>query len=326
MSGALVTGAGGFTGGALCRRLAREGGRVAGLVRTRIGADELERIGVEPFVGDLTDPGSIAAAFRGIDVVYHLAAAYRREHASREEFHRVNVEGTRHALDAAEGAGVGRFVHCSTVGVHGDVLRPPADENAPFAPGDHYQRSKLEGELLARERFAAGLPGATVRPVGIYGPGDRRFLKLFRLIDRGAFVMIGSGRGLYQMTHVDDLVEGFLLCGRRPEAIGETFIIGGPPAIPLRELAAAVADALGRPRPRLRLPYRPVYTAAWACDRVCRIFGLTPPLYPRRVTFFHGNRSFSIEKARRLLGYEPAVSLREGLAATAAWYREEGWL
>jgi len=326
MAGTLVTGAGGTAGGALCRRLAREGGRVVGLVHGRRSAEELARDGVEPFVADVTDPASLAAPFRGVDRVFHLAAAFRREHASRGEFHRVNVEGTRNVLDAAEKAGVSRFVHCSTVGVHGDVKNPPAAEDAPFAPRDHYQRSKLEGELLARERFAAGLPGATVRPVGIYGPGDRRFLKLFRLIDRGVFVMLGSGKGLYHMTYIDDLTEGFLLCGEKPEAVGETFIIGGPRAVPLRELAAAVADALGRPRPRLRFPYTPVVTAAWACERICRIFGVAAPLYPRRVSFFHGDRSFSIEKARRLLGYEPAVPLREGLARTAAWYRREGWL
>jgi nucleoside-diphosphate-sugar epimerase len=210
--------------------------------------------------------------------------------------------------------------------VQGHIAEPPAAEDYRFSPGDHYQQSKMEGELLAREAFAAGLPGTVVRPVGIYGPGDTRFLKLFRPIARGHFVMIGSGRHLYHLTYIDDLVEGFLLAAERPEALGEVFTLGGAEYTTVNELVDRIARALGVPPPRLRIPYWPVHVAAAVCQAVCGAVRVPPPLYPRRVEFFAKSRAFSIEKARRRLGYEPKVGLDDGLRRTAAWYREQGLL
>ena len=193
-------------------------------------------------------------------------------------------------------------------------------------PGDPYQATKAEGEKVARQYFKDGLPGTVVRPVGIYGPGDRRFLKLFRLIDKGRFPMIGRGDVLYHMTYIDDLIDGFMRAARREEARGEVFTIGGPEYSTVRKLVNLVADVLGRPRPKLRVPFAPVYAASVVCDRVCRAIGVSPPLYPRRLDFFSKDRAFTIDKARRLLEYEPQVGLREGLERTAAWYKQEGWL
>jgi nucleoside-diphosphate-sugar epimerase len=303
-----------------------DGERVIAFVRSAERARPLAEIGIDCRVVDIRDAADVRKRFEPVDVVYHVAAAWRAEHADLDEFRRVNVEATRNLLDASRAAGVGRFLHCSTVGVQGHVEHPPAGEDAPFSPGDHYQQTKLEGELLAREHFANGLPGTVVRPVGIYGPGDTRFLKLFRPIARGYFVMIGSGRTLYHLTYIDDLVQGIVLAARRPEGRGEVFTIAGEEVTTLRELVDRIAAALGRPRPRLRVPFLPIYAAAFACETVCRFVGVDPPLYRRRVDFFHKDRAFRIDKAKRLLGYRPAVSLGEGLAATAAWYREKSLL
>ncbi len=320
----LVTGATGFTGGALCRRLLSDGEDVVAFVRPGRWVDELKALGVECREVDIKDPVDVKDNFHGIGRVYHIAAAYRSEHADRDEFRQVNVGATRNLLDAAVAGNVARFVHCSTVGVQGEIDEPPADENYRFKPGDHYQESKLEGELLARGYFEAGLPGAVVRPVGIYGPGDRRFLKLFRPISKGYFVMIGAGRVLYHLTYIDDLVEGITLCGRRNEALGEVFTIAGPEYTTIGELVQIISDTLGKPRPKWRVPFLPVYAAAVLCDRVCRPLGIEPPIYPRRVEFFHKDRAFSTAKARRLLGYEAKVRLRDGIARTAGWYVEQG--
>jgi len=165
-----------------------------------------------------------------------------------------------------------------------------------------------------------------VRPAGIYGPGDRRFLKLFRTVARRTFRMIGSGDTLYHMTYVDDLVNGILLAGQVPGAVGEVFTIAGPQYTTLRELVDHLADALGVPHPRGRIPYAPVHALAVACEKVSRGLGVSAPIYPRRVEFFAKDRAFDISKARRLLGYEPEVDLPEGLARTAAWYRANGLL
>lgn len=324
MSNLLVTGATGFTGMALCERLRSEGHRVVTFARPASRIDALQKIGVEVRLADLGDQASVDKAFEPFDVVYHIAAAYRAEHAARDEFQRVNVDGTRYLLDAACNHGVRRFVHCSTVGVQGGIDDPPADESYRFKPNDHYQESKLQGELLARSYFDAGkIQGAVVRPVGIYGPGDRRFLKLFRSIANGTFVMIGSGETLYHMTYIDDLVTGFVLAGTAPGALGEVFTIGGPEYTTLRVLVDKIAAVLGRKPPRLRIPIAPVYAAAVVCDKLWRSVGLSPPLYPRRVEFFALDRAFSIDKARQLLGYEPRYSLDEGLQRTADWYRDQ---
>jgi nucleoside-diphosphate-sugar epimerase len=326
VSKVLVTGATGFTGRALCRRLIADGEQVVAIVRPTSKTDEVRAMGVECRSLDIRDSSEVMDSLAGIGVVYHLAAAYRAELADRGEFRRVNVDATRNLLEAARRHGVKRFVHCSTVGVQGRIDDPPAAEDYRCKPADHYQESKFEGELLARNYFADGLPGCVVRPVGIYGPRDTRFFKLFRAVAGGYFVMIGNGRTLYHLTYIDDLVEGIVLASRKPEAIGEVFTIAGAEYTTIKELVGLLADVLQKPHPRWRIPFWPVYGAAVLCDTLCRPFGISPPLYPRRVEFFHHDRAFAIEKARRLLGYEPKVGLRDGLALTAEWYRAQGLL
>lgn len=322
----LVTGATGFTGGAVARRLADDGQRVVAFVRSLDRARALAQAGIELREVDIAQRDAVFEHFERFAKVFHIAAAFRTEHSTLDEFRAVNVEATRHLLDAARQHGVGRFIHCSTVGVQGEIDDPPAAEDYRYGPGDHYQQSKLEGEQLALEYFDAGIPGTVVRPVGIYGPGDTRFLKLFRPIARRRFVMIGDGAPLYHLTYIDDLVEGFLLAGERPEALGEVFTIGGPRYTTLNELVGAIAAAVGAPPVRWRVPYRPVYWAAVACAAVCGRLGIAPPLFPRRVEFFSKPRAFSIDKARRLLGYDPQVDLPDGLRRTADWYRAQGLL
>jgi len=322
----LVTGATGFTGHAICERLVKHGERVVAFVRATSRTDELAKLGVECRVVDITDADDVRRNFEAFRKVFHIAAAFRTEHSELEEFRRVNVGGTRNLLDAAREFKAGRFIHCSTVGVQGEIDEPPASEDYRMKPGDHYQLSKMEGELLARDYFRAGLSGTIVRPVGIYGPGDTRFLKLFRPIARRRFVMIGSGKTLYHMTYIDDLVDGFLLASDRPEALGEAFTIGGERFTTLNELVNEIADVLGVPPVRWRVPAFPVYAAAVVCAAVCKVVHVPPPLYPRRVEFFVKSRAFSIEKARKRLGFSPKVTLHEGLQRTAEFYREHNLL
>ena len=321
---ALVTGASGFTGGAICSRLLRDGCSVTAFARPSSDTRALQEAGVNCVVTDITDRAAVAKDFPDVDVVFHIAAAYRAEHADHSEFWRVNVDATRHLLEEARERGVSRFVHCSTVGVQGEIEDPPASEDYRFHPGDHYQESKLAGEQLALEYFANGLKGSVVRPVGIYGPGDTRFLKLFKPVSKGYFVMVGKGDSLYHMTFIDDLVEGFMLAATREEALGEVFTIAGERYTTLNELVETIARALGTPLRQFRLPLGPVKAAAVVCDKVFRSVGLSPPIYPRRVEFFELDRAFSIDKARRMLGYAPKVGLEEGLRRTGEWYRAQG--
>jgi nucleoside-diphosphate-sugar epimerase len=324
---ALVTGASGFTGSHLARHLLAAGWDVRAVTRPGSDLRPLMGIGAEHARLDLADGAPADDVMKGIDVVFHVAALYRSEGVPRRQFWQVNVEGTRKLLDAATRAGVRRFVHCSTVGVQGHIAAPPATEDVPFAPGDYYQASKRDGEVLARTHFArTGLPGVVVRPTAIYGPRDTRFLKLFSLIDRGRFLMLGHGEILYHLVYIDDLVAGIALAGVRPEAAGEVFTIGGAEYVTLNDLVRRVSAILDRPAPRVRVPVAPVRAMGLLCEVACRPLGIAPPLYRRRVDFFTKDRAFDIGKARRLLGYEPKVSLDEGLARAAAWYRARGWL
>ena len=319
---AIVTGATGFTGMALCHRLVQDGWEVTAFVRQSRRVELLTELGVGCVEVDITSAESVRTAMRPVDRVFHLAALFRIEHPDRELFRRVNAEAVGHMAAAAMEAGVGRFVHCSTVGVQGQIDDPPADESYRARPNDHYQSTKWEGEQLARQYMDEGLPGVVVRPAGIYGPGDMRFLKFFKAINSGAFVMIGDGKALYHLTYIDDLIDGIMLAAERPEAVGEVFTLAGPRYVSIQEMADTVAGSLGKRRSRLRVPLLPVQLAAVACEAVCRPLKINPPLYPRRVEFFAMDRAFTTEKAQRLLGFLPRVDLEDGVARTVAWYRE----
>jgi nucleoside-diphosphate-sugar epimerase len=277
--------------------------------------------------GDLTDAAAVTRACEGVEVVYHIAATYREPGQPDSAYREVNVRGTLNVLEGARVAGARRMVHCSTGGVHGHVADPPANEDAPFNPGDVYQDTKLEAELALRKAAeGSGVEVVIARPIGIYGPGDTRFLKMFRGISRGRFPMLGAGEVFYHLTYIDDLCEGFRLCGEVPAAAGRTYILAGPRYTTLNELVALIAAELKVKPPRLRLPVWPVWLAGAACEAICVPFRIAPPLYRRRVDFYTKSRAFDTTRARTELGFAPTVDLPEGIRRTIAWYRAEGLL
>lgn len=323
----LVTGATGFTGGYLTEELVNLGYLVRILSSSNKNIDKLKKLGVEIVFGDLTKKDTLAQAVENIDTVYHIAAVYREQNVPKKYFFDVNVGGTKNLLEVARDAKVRRFVHCSTVGVQGEIKNPPADETAPYNPGDVYQQSKVEGEKLALQFFKEnGIEGVVFRPVGIYGPGDTRFLKIFKFVNNGKFRMIGTGEVLYHLTYVKDLVQGIILCGEKKEAVGEIFTLGGNEYVTLNEYIKILAEVLQVPVPRKRIPLWPMWIAAVIFETVCYPFRIQPPIYRRRLDFFTKDRAFDISKAKRLLGYNPKVTLKIGLSKTAQWYRQNGYL
>lgn len=320
-----LTGATGFTGGRVLAALLARGDAVSALVRpASVG---LVRGAVRVVEGDLEDKRALAQLVEDAEAVIHVAAVYRTAGHPDAYYREVNVGGTERLLEAAAAAGVQRFVHTSTVGVHGDVEHPPADEGAPIAPGDIYQATKAEAEALALEfHRKRGLPVTVIRPGAIYGPGETRLLKLFRAIARGRYAIVGSGRAYYHPVFVDDLVDAYLLALTRREAVGEAFIVAGPDYVTQRELAELIARHTGGRLLPFHVPVGPVRLAAALCEAVCVPLGIDPPLHRRRVEFWTKSRAFTIEKARRLLGYAPQVDLERGVAKTVASYRELGWL
>jgi nucleoside-diphosphate-sugar epimerase len=320
----LVTGATGFTGGHLARALAARGYDVRALVRKASGLSDTS---IQVVPGDIRDAKALAEATAGVDVVYNIAAVYRQAGLPTETYRAVNATAVGALIEAAARGGVRRVVHCSTVGVHGDVEGPPAGEDAPLKPGDIYQETKLEAERIAREAAArTGVEVTIARPTGIYGPGDRRLLKLFRGVARRQWITLGGGKIHYHLTYIDDLVEGFRLCGEHPSAANRTYILAGGEVTTLNALVALVAEVAGVPTPRMHLPVWPFWIAGAACEVVCAPFGIEPPIFRRRVDFFTKSRAFDISRARHELGFEPRVGLREGISRTLNWYREHGWL
>lgn len=317
----LVTGATGFTGSHLVKRLLQEGHKVRCLVR-KMGSGPIFS-GCDIVIGDIRDRQSVEMAMSGIDIVFNIAAIFRTWGLPEEVYYETHVEGTRNLLDAALKNNIKRFIHCSTIGVHGSIKNPPGNEASPFRPGDIYQKTKLEGEQLA---IKYPLPVVIIRPAGIYGPGDMRFLKLFRAIAKKRFIMIGNGKTLWHPVYIDDLITGFILAMTTPNIEGQAFIIGGPEYLSLNELVNYIANSLGTSIRRINIPAWPIQILGSSCELICKPLGITPPIFRSRVDFFTKTRAFNISQAKELLGYKPTYDIITGIRLTAQWYRENGLL
>jgi nucleoside-diphosphate-sugar epimerase len=293
-------------------------------------ADKLEAKGVRYIIGSLDDPEALAESVPGHDVVYNLASAFRDIHQGSDLFQRVDVDGTRRLLEASREAGVRRVVHCSTQGVHGSLPRreAPGDEDSPITPIDYYCVAKVDAEKVCEEFIEQGMDIVILRPTSIYGPGDTHgWLKLFRMCRKGRFVMIGSGRTHNHPVYVENLSQAFLLAADAPAASGKAYLIGDAEYVTLNELVRKAGEVQGRKVRMIRFPwYWPVHMVAWAMEIVSRPFGWEPPLFRRRLTWFTTNRAWKLDRARRDLGYDPAIDLDEGLRRTMEWYRSEGLL
>lgn len=327
---ALVTGAAGFTGFNLARTLLLRGLPVRALVRTLEGNENAQRLwqlGAEVVEGDIRDHSEVAQAVQGCTKVFHIAAMFRKVQASDDAYWEVNQGGTLNVVSACQDHGVGRLIHCSTAGVHGDVSDVGvADEETRFAAHDVYQHSKLAGERIVQDAIAYGLEACIVRPGAIYGPGDLRLLKLFRGIARRRFVKIGPMTNTFHLVYIDDLVDGFIRAGFHPNAKGETFIITGPRYVTTEELVEKISATIGVPLLPGRVPVAPVMGLAKALKWGYGLLGKEPPFHPRSLDFFTASRAFSTKKARNLIGYLPLVDVCEGIRLTAKWYEGRGLL
>ncbi|HJR62056.1 MAG TPA: NAD-dependent epimerase/dehydratase family protein [Gemmatimonadaceae bacterium] len=328
MNRILITGGTGFLGANVARRLRDRGGEVRLFARAGARAERLRAEGFEVASGDIGDREAVERAVKGCSKVVHLAATYRQEGLPLREFHRVNVFGTENVIGACVRQGIDRLVHVSTVGVYGRITDPPAAEDHPCVPDDHYQRTKYQAELLARRAGEEGLRDRVVilRPTGVYGPGDLRFLKLYRSVAHGRFIFPGRGLNWYHPTYLDDALDGFELALGKREAVGGIFHICGARFFRLREYVGTIARAMDVPEPTMHVPLWPLRVGAHVCEKLCRPFGVEPPIFPRRVAFFYLDRAFKIDKARHELGFEPRVDLEEGARRTAAWYRDNGYI
>jgi nucleoside-diphosphate-sugar epimerase len=323
----LVTGATGFLGTSLLRRLLHDGERVRVLVRSPASARRLADRGVEVVVGDVANEDAVASAVDGVTTVYHLAGRLLAPGVAVAEYRRPHVEGTRLLLARCRHeSGLERFVHCSTTGVLGITGRRPAAEDSPFRPTNVYEATKAEAELAVREALREGLPAVIARPGLVYGPGDLHLLGFFRSILRRRFRRIGRRDSWLHPIYIDDLTDGLVLCGRHPAALGECFHLAGRRPVALAQLAAAIAQA-----GRTQLP--PGYIPLPAARAVATVVDLLPdrlrqvaPLTRNRLDFLTHDRVYDVSKARRVLDFCGTTDLPTGAAQSVAWYRREGYL
>ena len=324
----LVTGGTGFTGKALVLRLLKDGHRVVAMdYKEGLKTEELRKAGAEVIIGSVTDKNIVNRAMKGVEIVQHLAAAFREMNVPNQFYWDVNVGGTKNVLEAALNERVKKLIYCSTCGVHGNIDNPPGGEDAPIQPADYYQKTKYEAEPIVLDYFKKGLKTVIIRPAAIYGPGDpERFFMIFKRVAKGSFPMFGNGKTLYHPLYIDNLVDALVLAQEPGKGDGQAYLIADEEFFGIEEIVKRVAKALGVDVRIPHYPVLPVVIAGHICEKICKPFRITPPIFPRRVDWYRQNRAFKIDKAKRDLGYKPHVGIDEGLKATADWYRKEGYL
>ena len=318
-----ITGATGLVGSHAAEEALKRGHRVKALVRGSSDTRWLDAWGVEKVPGDLEDPEALRRGVEGADWVFNCAAKVG-DWGSLEEFLRLNVDALKLLLDAASEAKVARFVHVSSLGVYEGRDHFGTDETTPPAAQalDGYTRSKVEAEALAlryvRER---GLPLTVVRPGFIYGERDRTVLpKLVDSLRKGRFAYFGSGDQALNCIYVKNLVHAIFLAAESPDSVGEVFNVTDGPRVSKKQFVGRVAELAGLKPPRRKIPLWLAWTLAILLERRAKRLGsTTPPLVNKaRYKFLGLNLEYSIEKARRVLGYEPPFTTDAGLVASMA--------
>jgi 2-alkyl-3-oxoalkanoate reductase len=316
-----ITGATGLVGSHAAEEALKRGFQVKALVRGSSDTRWLDSWGVEKVVGDLEDSEALRRGVEGADWVFNCAAKVG-DWGSLEDFRRLNVAALKLLLDAATEAKVGRFVHVSSLGVYEGRDHFGTDETTPVAANalDGYTRSKVEAEALALSYVKdRGLPLTVVRPGFIYGERDRTVLpKLLDSLRTGRFAYFGSGEQALNCIYVKNLVHALFLAAESPEAVGEVFNVTDGVRVSKKQFIGKVAQLAGLKPPRRKIPLWLAWTLAILLERRARRIGsTTPPLVNKaRYKFLGLNLDFSIEKARRLLGYEPPYTTEQGLVAS----------
>jgi nucleoside-diphosphate-sugar epimerase len=324
----LVTGATGFTGSLLVRKLVDIGASVVAIARPTSNISAFEGLPIEWIKGDVFDPDLVNRAISGVNYLFHLVTPFREAKSPDVGYYNVHVVSTQLLAKAAlQQPSFKRFVQVSTIGVHGHIDKPPADETYRTEPGDVYQSTKLEGEQWIKAfGQESGLPVAVVRPAGIYGPGEKRLLKIYKMVSKGWVPAIGNGSNLLHFIHVDDLTDCLLVTATHPKAIGETFICGSEQAMTFRDMVSLISETYAVPIRFISLPKAPLFALADLCELIFRPLGIEPPLYRRRLAFYTKDRSFNTSKIRNLLGFVPRHADKEGLKELGEWYVEQGWV
>lgn len=326
VSTVLVTGGNGFVGRHLVPALQDRGWTVRVLALPGEDTRWLQDHGIGVYEGDVRHPETLGAPTRGAYAVLHLAAMMDVWRPI-EDYRAVNVTGTENVCRAALTAGARRLVHMSSSSVYGMGLGRPADESFPLAPfPDPYPVTKAAGDIAVQHMIAEdNLPAVIVRPDQIFGPGDHlHFGKMADRLRAGKGIIVGPGDNAMPFVYVTDVVQGLLLALEHPNAVGQAFNITNDSRLTQQQLLMAIARETGGSPPRIHVPYRALYAAGYLAERVAALSPSLrrPPITRLGVSFFGTDNRYAIGKARRDLGFQPLVDLREGVRLAASWYRE----
>lgn len=322
----LVTGATGFVGRALVAALRARGDTVRALVRRSSDAKALARLrhlGAETRDGDVEDEASIARAAAGVEVIFH-AAGYASLRGDKKRHEAVNLIGTENALGAAKTAGVRRLVHVSSAGVT-KSMRPRSyvHEDLPQPPSflDAYCETKALAEDLVIAANGGAFETVTLRPAWIWGPDDTTLLPTFiRPLREGRFVWIDGGQSLVATSYIRSVTDALLLAAKVPEAAGRVYYITDDERVTAREFLTQLFGAVSLTPPRRSLPLGVAATVAWVAEKLMR----NPPFTRSEVASLGVSAHFNIQRARKELGYAPALTIAEGMERLRAWVKARG--
>ena len=325
----LVTGATGLLGSHIVEQLSAAKQPVRVLVRKDSNTAFLDSLpNVQKVFGDVTDPKSLEQAFKGVHTVYH-AAAQVGDWGRWDRFAAVTIEGTRNMLSAAGRAGVRRFLHVSSISAYGhpDGEGLVLDETAPLGVGLHrwsyYSRAKVEAEKLAWDAHRRGdVPVTVVKPSWLYGPRDRASMpRLIRAIRAGKSKLIGNGDNRLNLTHAGNEAEGCILAATNDKAVGQSYNLSNDGVITQAQYFNKIAQCIGAKPVTRKVPYRLAHGAAFLMELFGHATGRKkPPLVTRYSVWLIGRRCFfSADKARRELGWQPAVGYEEGIQSAVQW-------
>jgi dihydroflavonol-4-reductase len=325
----LVTGATGFMGPHLIERLVSQGNSCRCLVRKTGKTEALEKLGVDLVEGDITEPDTLLGVADGVNGLFHMATLGHMSNFTVTEtmFESVNVQGTINIMNECLRSGVKKIVHCSTVAAMGICTDVPATEQTKCFPHHPYGRSKLRAEEAVLNMVSeSGLPATLIRFSMVYGPGDwRDMLRLTRMAKKGLFPKIGSRPKLTPLIHVDDAVQGLLLA-MKAGRVGEIYLITNPQSQPFDEIIRILQKALGVSSFPIYIPTWLALAAASIMESLFNVVGKAPPISRKNIESTLADRVFSIEKARKELGFSPQVDPEIGLKETVFWYKDHGWI
>jgi nucleoside-diphosphate-sugar epimerase len=328
----LVTGATGLLGSHIVEQLRLRGRPVRALVRRGSDTKWLKTQGVEFVEGDLNDRASLEKACAGVKTIYHSAARVG-DWGPWEEFVHYTIEGTRNLAEAAEKAGVERFIHVSSISAYGhpDGEGLVIDETAPLGTNLHkwsyYSRAKVQAEQMLWDMHKAGRIKLTViRPSWLYGPRDRATIfRLSRMLRQRKTRILGDGKNRLNVVYAGNVAEGMILAADSPKAVGQAYNCCNDGEMRQADWMNLLASELGAPPVTRHVPYKVAYNLAFILECIGHAFKLKkPPMITRYAVWLMGRRCyFSAEKARRELGWKSTVSYQEGVKKTIAWLREQ---